>query len=94
MTASEKYISYGNETEEMETYIYLRSVSNGVGDFIRAIPEIDFLWQLYYSADAKVNNPHPSNPNAKTFKDWLIHLTPEQYELDCERYYSQTALKP
>ena len=86
-----KYISFRDETEEMETYIYLRSVNTGVGEFIKAIPEISFLWQLYYSADASVNNPYAEN--GKTFKDWLIHLTPEQYELDCERYYSQTALK-
>ncbi len=92
MTASEKYISYGNETEEMETYIYLRSVNTGVGEFIKILPEIDFLWQLYYSADASDNNPF--NKNGKTFKDWLIHLTPEKYELHCERYYSQTALRP
>ena len=76
-------------TEQREEQIYIRSVKSGSGDFLRDIPQIHFLWQLYYSAGAKVNRPHPAHPDAKTFKNWLIHLTPEEYEVHVERYRNQ-----
>ena len=79
-------------TEQEETRVYLRSVNTGSEDFLNDIPQVHFLWQLYYSADAEVNNPHPANPNAKTFKDWLIHLTPEEYELNARRYSLLTGI--
>ena len=78
-------------TEEEESRVYLRAVNIGSRDFLNAIPQIHYLWHLYYSADASVCNPYAEN--GKTFKEWLIHLTPEQYELDCERYYLQTGIK-
>jgi len=73
-----------------EERVFLRATNLATENFLNDIPQIHYLWQLYYSADAKVNNPHPLNPNAKTFKDWLIHLTPEEYEYHVERYKHQT----
>ena len=72
--------------EEREKEVYLRSVNIGSQHFLNDLPQIHYLWQLYYSAPAEVNNPHTKNPNAKTFKDWLIHLTPEEYEERMEKY--------
>ena len=80
-------------TEQEESRFYTKAVNIGSKDFLNAIPQIHYLWQLYYSADAEVNTPHPANPKAKTFKDWLIHLTPEEYEVNAERYYFETGFK-
>ena len=80
------------EQQEREKEVYFRSVNIGTRDFINAIPQIHFLWQLYYSATVEVNNPHPENPNAKTFKEWLIHLTLEDYEEQVERYIYETGI--
>ena len=78
--------------EEREREVYLRSVNIGSQDFLKDLSQVHYLWQLYYSAGAEVNNPHPENPNAKTFKDWLIHLTPEEHEANVERYWIETGL--
>ena len=71
------------ETSKLKRF-YTKAVNIGSKEFLNAIPKIHYLWQLYYSADAE---------NAKTFKDWLIQLTPEEYEDNAERYYFETGFK-
>ena len=73
-------------TEKEESRIYLRSVNIGSGDFLKAIPQIHYLWQLYYSSPAEVCN-------SMNFKEWLINLTPEDYELNAERYLVETDIE-
>ena len=73
-------------TEQEESRVYLRSVNTGSGDFLNDIPQIHYLWQMYYSSPAEVCN-------SMTFKRWLINLTPEEYELDAERYFFETGFK-
>ena len=82
-----------DKAEEMEARHYVRSAYISNADFLADINQIHDLWHLYYTAPASVNNPHPMNPNAKTFKEWLIHLTPEEYDANAERYGIESGLK-
>jgi len=81
------------EAEAMEARVFQRSAYISNADFLRDIDQIHDLWHLYYTAPATVNNPHPMNPNAKTFKEWLIHLTPEEYDANVDRYWIESGLK-
>ena len=70
--------------EEREKEVYLRSVNIGSQHFLDDLPQIHYLWQLYYSAGVM---------NSKTFKEWLIELTKEEYEANAERYWVETGLR-
>ena len=70
-------------TEREERRVYSRAVNIGSFDFLRDIPQIHYLWQLYYTSPAEVCN-------SKTFKEWLINLTPEEYESNADRYLDET----
>ena len=77
-----------NSNEKEDARLYLRSVNCGLSAFLQDIGQIEELWQLYYSSDAEVNNP--SNPTGKTFKEWLIHLTPDEFDATADRYEDET----
>ena len=70
--------------EEREKEVYLRSVNIGSQDFLNDLPQVHFLWQLYYSSGV---------PNSITFKECLIELTKEEYEANAERYLFETGFR-
>mgnify|MGYP001458802546 CR=1 FL=1 len=70
--------------EEREREVFLRSVNIGSEDFLKDLPQVHYLWQLYYSAGVS---------NSLTFKDWLIELTEEEYEANADRYWVETGFR-